>query len=261
MENGPTAQGDRFGSVDEPGGVGHLDKVNGMVQGTGATGVQSWTLRGRFTRGATGAAALLAVLALTACSDADDSPIVEIPTPVETSTPVESEPSPTQTPEAVETPDLTPEAPIDRTDTEYQIFFEDLPEVTGDLREALDAYTLFELESTRSTINGAVSPILTDLAEPHLIQDLQRVVDINIAGEWTIDGPATIRILDIAGAAARATVDSCLDGTQMRLTSPEESVTAEELGLGTDYVRTDLFYDGSARWLVVEQHVLSDRTC
>lgn len=226
-------------------------------------GRRSRALPGTFVTGGvavrSAAVGLVAVLGLAGCSvgsSSDEPLVVEIPTPVETTPPlVEPEPSPTET----VTP--TPEGPIDRTDREYQIYFEDLPDVDGGLREALDAYTLFELESTRSTINGVVSPILTDFAEPKLIQELQRAVDINISGGWTIEGPARIRILDIVGAGTRSTVDSCLDGTQMRLTSPEESVIAEELGIGTDYVRTDLFQDESARWLVIEQHVLSEKTC
>ena len=149
----------------------------------------------------------ITVLLLTACT-------AQVPEPGPTATSA----APTSTPTPTPTPTPTATGPIDRSDAALGIQFESLPDVTGDARAALDAYTYFEVEFWRSTTSGAVSGAIPAVADPAVVAVVQTQVDGNAQKGLKIGGQTQIHLLDVVADAASATVTTCQDPTKALVT-------------------------------------------
>lgn len=146
--------------------------------------------------------------------------------PTATSSPTTS-PSPTPTP----TPEPTAEGPVDRSDPELGIVFEELPEAEDEARAALDTLTLFEVEFWRAQSSGTLGPELSLIADDQPIRVVRAQVDGNNDSGWTLGGTIriTAQIEDSAEQAATGTV--CRDFTDVVFTHEGTEYTAEELDL------------------------------
>ncbi|MDT0166770.1 hypothetical protein Q9R32_14545 [Actinotalea sp. AC32] len=141
--------------------------------------------------------------------------------------------SPTETAEPTPTPTPTPVAdgPMDRSDAGLGITFTNLPQVTGDLRAALDAYTLFEVEYRRSLTGGAVTPELELLAAPPIVEAVRGTVETNAADGDSVAGEIRIDVLDVQGGSGAAVVDVCIDERDVTYTSDSAGTrTGADLG-------------------------------
>ncbi|WP_188484611.1 hypothetical protein [Cellulomonas carbonis] len=189
--------------------------------------------------------AVVLVGVLAGCT-ADEPTVGQPPSPT-----VTVEPTPTPTP----TPAPTAEGPMDRSDAELGITFTNLPEVTGDLRAALDAYTLFEVEYRRSLTSGGVTPELELLAAPEIVETVRNTVEnIRTAGN-VVGGTTTLDLRDVQGGSGAAIVEACLDERDSTLTSASgEAQTGAERGLQPIRIRADLS-QGPTGWMVASQEV------
>ena len=179
------------------------------------------------------------VLLLTACTS-------EAPEPAPASTSA----SPTSAPTPTSTPTPTASGPMDRSDAALGIQFENLPDVTGDARAALDVYTYFEVEFWRSTVDGKLSDAILTVADPDVVALVQAQVDGN-AG-LTVGGENRIEISDIVADAATATLTTCQDTSGFLVTDADGKVwTGVELGEQPTTVTVGLTKEPGLPWRVV----------
>ncbi|WP_156374042.1 hypothetical protein [Cellulomonas sp. Leaf334] len=141
---------------------------------------------------------------------------------------------------------------MDRSDAALGIQFENLPDVTGDARAALDLYTLFEVEFWRSTTEGAVSDLIPAVANPAVVGVVQTQVDGNASRNLKISGQTGVRILDVVADAASATITTCQDPTAALVTYEDGSVvSAGEAGASALKVVAGLRKEPDLPWQVV----------
>ncbi|NKY39947.1 hypothetical protein [Cellulomonas septica] len=165
----------------------------------------------------------------------------------------EPEPTPAAATSAAPSPTPTPtptaSGPIDRSDDALGIRFEDLPDVTGDARAALDVYTLFEVEFWRSTTDGAVAGTLEAVAAPAVLDVVRTQVDGN-AG-FDVGGQTSVRFLDVQADAATATIRTCNDSTGAVVTLADGTTrTGAEVGAAPAVVVTGMTKTPDLPWQV-----------
>ncbi|WP_456788781.1 hypothetical protein [Cellulomonas sp. P5_C5] len=170
--------------------------------------------------------------------------------PAPTTAPTSAAPAPSPTPTPTPTPTAT--GPMDRSDAALGIQFENLPDVTGDARAALDLYTLFEVEFWRSTTQGAVSDLMPVVANPAVVAVVQTQVDGNASRGLTINGETRVRILDVVADPASATITTCQDPTAATVTYADGTVkSVGEAGAMALKVVAGLHKEPDLPWQVV----------
>lgn len=140
-----------------------------------------------------------------------------------TASPTATEPTPTPTP--------TPTGPVDRSDEEVGIVFEDLPDVTGDALTALDTLTLFEVEEWRAMTTGAIDSDIAFFVAPEVVDLVQAQLDGNVEGGWTVDGVLTVTVQAIDADAHTAHATVCRDDGSALYTDASGTYTPAELDL------------------------------
>ncbi len=161
--------------------------------------------------------------------------------------------SPTTENEPTPTPSPTPTGPVDRSDEEVGIVFEDLPQVEGDALTALDTLTLYELEEQRATKTGVFDRSLAMIASSEMLELVEYQVQQNAENGWNVGG-VVVSVVDIVDAdahTAHATV--CRDYADVTFTKDGVTYTAAESGYSERTLDAVIMsrLDDTSPWMVL----------
>lgn len=154
--------------------------------------------------------------------------------------------------DASETPDAIPTSYPD-----VGLEFTSLPKVKGAKRAALETYVAFERGQRKLSRTASMNPLITKNAAPSAQQPLQNAIDWMHSNDTRYDGTARIDVSFEGAGAATATLNLCIDATDLALVTDGQKRPVE--GRQRSASRVSLS-NGGGTWLLTAYESL-DESC